>query len=104
MAFYALYKWFRTFRVRPFTNWIHEYKWHLYTQWYESLSDEEKIKEDERVRLIKERREKERKSAVQKLCLMNSMVMSMLGDKAEDYYSAAKLSNQLINCRPSKYW
>ena len=42
MAFWALYgkPWF----IRPFPNMIGWYKKYLYDQWYNSLSEEEKIK------------------------------------------------------------
>ena len=62
MAWYALYKWFITFRKCPYVNWIEWYKDKLYHDWFESLSEEEKQawmdKVEEHKRIKQERAEK----------------------------------------------
>lgn len=42
MAWWSLYKWFGAFRTTPYENMISWYRGKLYSEWYESLSDEEK--------------------------------------------------------------
>lgn len=56
MAWYALYKWFRTFRKSRYVNYISIYKKYLYDQWFNSLSEEDKQSELKRIELEEERR------------------------------------------------
>lgn len=48
IAWYALYKWFITFRKKPYTDWVEWYSDKLYLEWYNSLSAEQQniIKEN----------------------------------------------------------
>lgn len=59
MAWYALYKWFRPWRKIPYVNMIQMYRKHLYDEWYNSLSDEDKKKEDKRIDDLKAKKDKE---------------------------------------------
>lgn len=54
MAWYALYKWFIRFSKRPYINQIKMYKSYLYSEWFNSLTDEEKNKVNESKRVQKE--------------------------------------------------
>lgn len=56
MAWWALYKWFGSFRTTPFENMIDYYKSKLHHEWYESLTDEEK---DEYRKKAEERKKNE---------------------------------------------
>ncbi len=55
MAWYALYKWFSSFRKTPCINQINVYRHHLFNKWYSNLTKEQK----ERYKRNKERKEQE---------------------------------------------
>lgn len=77
MGWYSLYKWFRTFRKSPSTNYISWYKHYLYNEWYDSLSDEDKLREDDRVRRLREHEHQRTQDALRALGMMYSMVYAM---------------------------
>lgn len=79
MMFYALYKWFSRFRKFYYPDMIRLYKNYLYTEWYNSLSDEEKQKEDERVLAYREKRDRELKMTMAKFRMLNHMIRSKTG-------------------------
>lgn len=55
MAWYSLYKWFRSFRKIPYTDCIAWYRNHLYEEWFSGLTEEEQRKEELRIRKLKEK-------------------------------------------------
>lgn len=65
MAWYALWKWFIKFNKRPYINYINIYKDYLYDKWYESLTDEQKI----RVEKIKKQKEEKRIREIKQLMM-----------------------------------
>lgn len=67
MAWFALYKWFAPWSKIPYINYIEWYRDYLYTEWYNSLSEEEKIKEKQRIENIK------KKNAEQLFGILNIM-------------------------------
>jgi len=79
MAFYALYKWFSRFRKAPYTNMIRMYKNYLYSEWYNSLTEEERQKEDERVLAYREKRDREFKMTMAKFHMLNRVIRSKTG-------------------------
>lgn len=66
MAWYVLYKWFIPWMKTPYTNMISMYKQYLYDEWYNSLTDEQKIK----VKEYQERKEANRKKELYKSLFM----------------------------------
>lgn len=79
MAWYALYKWFVGFRIKPFTYWNRWYSQYLYDKWFDSLSDDEK----EIVILEKKRKEEEEHRRLMNILGCFSIIPSILGD---NYY------------------
>ena len=59
MAWYALYKWSKPWRVKPMYNWVTWYSNKLYQEWYDSLTEEEQAYIDEQIKKRKEQRELE---------------------------------------------
>lgn len=55
MAWYSLYKWFRSFRKIPYTDCIAWYRNHLYEEWFCDLTEEEQRKEELKIRKLKEK-------------------------------------------------
>lgn len=82
MAWFALYKWFAPWRKISYVNWISWYKSYLYDTWYGSLSEDDKLKEKERLRKIKEKRIREGEMALkhfyQILGTMNKMTHDIM--------------------------
>lgn len=67
MAWYALWKWFSSFRTTPYTNMISWYSGYLYKQWYNSLTDEQKER-------LEEYRRRKRENAIKNLAsIMGAM-------------------------------
>lgn len=42
MAWYTLYKWFSPFRKTPYVNQIYLYRQHLFDEWFDGLTDEQR--------------------------------------------------------------
>ena len=66
MAWYSLYKWFRTFRKREYVNYVSWYIGYLFN----SLSEEEQRKELERQEELKKKREHDGEAALENLLAM----------------------------------
>jgi hypothetical protein len=77
MAWYALYRWFAGFRKKPYINYIGWYKQYMYDNWFDSLSDEDKATEQERISKLKADDEYKSRTAVAMLC----EVMNIMADK-----------------------
>ena len=71
MAWYALYKWFRTFRKSPYVNYVDHYRNYLYDQWFNGLSLEEQEAEVKRIEKEKEARRMRVNTALAMLYGMN---------------------------------
>ena len=79
MAWYSLYKWFRTFRKRGYINYVSWYKGFLYDKWFESLSEEEQRKELEQQEEFKKQRERDGKAALENLLAMYRAIERVAG-------------------------
>lgn len=64
MAWWALYKWFSQFRVRPYINYINLYKKKMFCEWYDSLTMEEKEEYESLKQKKKEAKAKEFEAAM----------------------------------------
>lgn len=70
MAWWALYKWFSQFRVRPYINYINWYKKKMFYEWYNSLTMEEKEQYEYIKKQKKEAKEKEFETTMYSLAQM----------------------------------
>lgn len=77
MVWYALYKWFIPWRKTPYMNYISWYKQILYDEWFESLPEEEKKDELDRIQRIKEREKHRMEMAFKTINKVFSMAYSM---------------------------
>lgn len=94
MAWYALYKWFIPFRLKPYTNWVSWYKSYLHEQWFESLSDEDKQK----VLEFRKRKEEENKRKTEEFWEHTNMMFNML-----NHMTHGRVSDYMdIICRMNK--
>ena len=101
MAWWALYKWFRPFRKIPYINWIQWYCGYLYDVWFESLSDDEKKLELDRIRKRKEKRKRESEQALMSFDMMFNVLNNATHGHMEylmDVYDSASKPLK------SKYW
>lgn len=64
MAWYALYRWFKRFSTREYTNWIQWYKKKLYDDWFNSLTKEQQEQVLEVKRLKQEESDRKFKDAL----------------------------------------
>lgn len=94
MAWYALYKWFSTFRKQPAFNWISWYRGYLYKEWFDSLSEEDQIKE-----LARKRAEEKHNQE----CLNNFLCMGAMlnGYMQREGYMTEGID---LTLHKSKYW
>lgn len=80
MAWFALYKWFIPWRKTPYINLISWYKRYLYDMWYESLSEDNKVRERERVQKLENKRIREGEIALEHL----SQIMAAMNRMARN--------------------
>lgn len=90
MAWYALYKWFIPWRKISYVNWISWYKRYLYDIWYESLSEDDRLKEKERLRKVKEKRIREGEMALEHLSQMLSTMDKVTHGRLSEYMHVYK--------------
>lgn len=74
MAWYALYKWFSTFRKTPYVNMIQAYRKLLYDEWWNSLSEEQQKMWEKK---WKEEKEQEKRDTYRSLMAMNMVMNTM---------------------------
>jgi len=77
MGWYSLYRWYRTFRKSPSTNYISWYKQYLYEEWYNSLSEEDKSTEDDRIRRLRDEDNRKLRTALMNIGVMSSMIYGL---------------------------
>lgn len=85
MAWYALYKWFISWRKTPYINWISWYKQHLYDEWFNSLSEVGQKEELERQKMIREKRKRDGQNALAALVGMNAILNRYTHDSISSY-------------------
>ena len=83
MAWYSLYKWFIPWRKIKYINRVSEYKVYLHDEWFNSLSEEDKQKELNRIEEIRERR---RRNAEQALHTINAVTNYLYSKTSDPYY------------------
>lgn len=103
MAWYALYKWFITFRKKTYTNYIRCYKRYLYDEWFNNLSEEEQKTELKRQQRIKEKRKHDGEVAISRLRALYNMMNNVTHGRMGEYMEIARDMNR-ISLHPSKYW
>lgn len=74
MAWYALYKWFRSFRKTPYVDMIQAYRKQLYDEWYNSLTDEQRDHYDE---MLRRQREQDKASLDRSFVAMGNIFSHM---------------------------
>lgn len=92
MAWFALWKWFSTFRVKPYDNMIEMYRKFLYGQWWDGLSHEEQL------RVIAEREAEENRrhqSAMRGLRTLMAMT-SMLTMKTRECHKLPQTTDDML--------
>lgn len=83
MAWEALYKWFSPWRKTPYINWIAWYQEYLAKLWWESLTPEEREKEQ---KAYEERKQKERDCAVRSLQILANMMSDLAGNRMNRFW------------------
>ena len=85
MAFYAEMKrrnWYRVCGI----NMINEYKRFLYDQWYNSLTEEQKIKLEENKKRREEQRQRELNTELAKIAMMSGMIANLYSRSVSSKY------------------
>jgi hypothetical protein len=67
MAWMALYKWFIPWRKTNYINEVSWYRGYLYDEWFNSLSEEDKQKELNRIETAKAKRKRDGEQALARL-------------------------------------
>lgn len=67
-------------------NMINEYKRFLYEEWYNSLTEEQKIRLEENRKRREEKREKELNTEIAKLAMMTGMISGIYAKFGKDKY------------------
>lgn len=103
MAWFALYKWFIPWRKTLYTNRNSWYRSYLYDEWFDSLSETDKQNELNRIKLLKEKRKRESKQALDNLNNMFGIMNEATHGKMLDIMKMASDVSK-ISIHPSKYW
>jgi len=103
MAWYALWKWFIPWRKIRYTNWQRFYKNYLYDEWFNSLSDEDKDKENRRILYDKMKRTRDIEISLLRLKAMTDTLNITTTGRMGDCMKAYNIANNL-SIHPSKYW
>lgn len=74
MGWYALYKWFSSFRKSSYVDYVIWYKQYLYDEWFKSLSDEDKTEEIIRQQRLADEKERELRTILAKLGAVHTAV------------------------------
>lgn len=106
MAWYALYKWFIPWRKTNYINQISMYKKHIYNEWFNNLSDEDKQNELNRLEELRQKRKRDGEQALENLGRLFGIMNNTTHGQMMDYMKIASDVNKLnkLSIHPSKYW
>lgn len=102
MAWYALYKWFISFRKRTYVDYISWYKQYLYDEWFNSLSEEEQQLALEYQQKLRDKRKREGEMALARLGATFAAIDRCIGGRMGEYADIWEHANKPIS--KSKYW
>ena len=85
MAWYAELKRRKWYCIKGI-DMIYIYQKHLYDEWYNSLTDEQKHRLEESRKAAKEKREREAREAIQRLAIMTGLIRSRTPNKYGNLY------------------
>ena len=85
MAWYAELKRRKWYCIKGI-DMIYIYQKHLYDEWYNSLTDEQKQRLEESLKATKEKREREAREAIQRLAIMTGVIGSRTTNKYGKLY------------------